>query len=279
MKTLTILIFGMVCVSIASTAQGRSNPTSKPTSITPITDFPAKWGNYTVVSTADRFEDERYQIFDRTGKCVQEIDCADDFGLYTAPLSNGPIRDLVIDDAHGISNMLCLHATYVFSQDHGIHNIAAVCGGDGEFEFSRRYDWEYVMPSSSVLEWACDVCHACSPQLPLILSWNNGRPVDVTRLQPSLSIAAAQHYKKTFEDIRNSWTSAEPEEDLIASAAGYYGNEYEIGNGPQAYREIMRRLPNQDSKMWFRSCAFNVHCKIREMRHMTTVSTIVLIMP
>jgi hypothetical protein len=234
-------------------------------------NHPAKWGSYTVAVDLDNDIPIRISILDPFKRAVKEINCGEYSEVYERRLTPGRVPDLIIVAWSG-SNLYCSHTTYVFSQDNGIRNLSITCGGEGQFQRTGHGESQYVMSRTGVLEWACDVCHACEPNLPLVLDWKIGHTMDVTRKYPAMSEVAAAEYRRHFNECRLEWNKSSIEEPIISPAAGYYANEYELGRGRSSYRWIMHRLPTTDTRLWFRDCAKVVRYQISQIRNMTTIS-------
>jgi hypothetical protein len=241
-----------------------------------ITQTPTHWGAYTV--TVERDGDTgagQMCVRDRHQKIVREVDYGTYSALYTQQLNPSGFPDLVIVAWDG-SNLYCCHTTFIFAQKNGrVRNVAIITGGEGRFQRLGRHGLQFVMPTTGVLEFACDVCHACEPNLPVVLDWNGGRPTDATARYPTLSEAAAKSYRKAFLHTCAVWYAshpAPPEEGMIGPAAGYYANAFVLGHGRQTYRWVMRRLPTPDTRQWFHDCARVIRYQIAQTRHMDTVS-------
>ena len=235
--------------------------------------LPAHWGAYTI-TRKDQKDRTLICICDRHDKIVRAIDYGDCSAIYTQQINPKGVPDLMIVAWNG-SNVYCSHTTYIFSQAPHVRNVAIITGGEGNFVRLGKHGLQFVMTSSGVLEWACDVCHACEPSMPVVLDWHNGWTTDAARRYPALFQAAARGYRSDFLAACAKARSSRPPqstEGVISPAAGYYASEYELGHGTATYRWIMRHLPSAITRQWFHDCATIVRYQIAQIKHMTSVS-------
>ncbi len=232
------------------------------------------WGRYTVrveKTGAEPYSPDRLRIQDARGETVRELRGFRILRLDFPHLQPGGPPALQVSAFTGGAH--CCFRTYFFSRNGGLRNLLIFNGGNCEITAIRDLDGDgrpEILAGNDALAYFGELPYAFSPQLELVIGWRGTRYVDVTRWFPGRSRMAARPYREQFRKALHSRESS-GEAERRGAAAGYYANMAAAGRQTDAYRWLMRRMP-EETWQWFVHHAAALRAATRTGGHTLSVS-------
>jgi len=216
----------------------------------------ARWGRYSVV--IDRHNTEkRLRIVDGGGITRKELHAVFFKSVKIVQFGTNQHTALWVEAAP-LSNIYQHKRTYLFEAEPQLRNSLVVEGYVDHVRILRSGQVLLASNSFAVMEWVGDLCHACAPNVTLLIGRHHGRFVLENRRYPELARAEALAERAQLP------TAPTPDFDA-GSAIGYYANLATIGHGHQALVDLRQRLT---ARQWdrFNDDLADIDRRLRGMR-------------
>jgi len=213
------------------------------------------WRGYALTLDDISNEAQRLRVLDRNGVVVKEIRATYFNAIRVVRFSQDGQTALWIQAAPE-SNIYRNKRTYLFLAKPEVHAALLVKGYVDHVRLLGRNRVLLICGSFAVMEWVGDLCHACAPDVAMVIGLKHGRFALVNHRYPTLSSADAIEYRQ-----RLSASSADFD---TGSAIGYYANLATIGRGREALRYLRHHL---SAAAWrkFREVLPDVRRRLRAM--------------
>jgi hypothetical protein len=221
------------------------------------------WNGYSVVLDKTKTED-RLRIIDAAGITRKEMHAVFFNSIKTVQFDAHGHTALWVEAAAS-SNIVQHKRTYFFQAETSLRNVLVVAGYVDHVRILPSGQVMLATNSFAVMEWVADICHACAPNVTLLIGRHHGRFVLENRRYPQPALSEALAYRTAMQ--------SSPTNDFnIGDAIGYYANLATIGRGREALHYIRHHLPPERWEQ-FRQSRAEVDKRLRSMSQVFWVSS------